>query len=350
MMTWLKRKKWIVAAIAVVVVGGGVALGLLLTGGNGSSAAVSTGSQTYTVERGTIENYLTVYGEVSAAQEYTFTFDGDSVTELHVKAGQRVEEGDILVELDRKQAELSLLAAESALAEAKAEGVPNAIRSKELSYQIAQEAYDDTTLYAPFAGVITAINQATSSSEAWSLKLIDTSELYIEATVDQLDAPDIEVGQTATAVIEPLPDETWTVEIVEIGGMATSSGNSTVVSVKAQLPEADSNILVGYTVEMDILTAYAEDVLLVPVTALLESPRGWVVTKVDGDQRVPTPVTVGEISDQYAEIQSGLEEGDVVLTNSTTLSASRSTSSDETGSFMPMGGGMPGGGGFPGMP
>ena len=33
MMTWLKRKKWIVAAVAVVVAGGGVALGLLLTGG-----------------------------------------------------------------------------------------------------------------------------------------------------------------------------------------------------------------------------------------------------------------------------------------------------------------------------
>ena len=130
--------------------------------------------------------------------------------------------------------------------------------------------------------------------------------------------------------------------------MAISSGNSTVVSVKAQLPEADSSILVGYTVEMDILTAYAEDVLIVPVTALIESPRGWIVTKVDGDQRVPTPVTVGEVSDQYAEIQSGLEEGDVVLVNSRTVT-SRSTSNNDGGVFIITGNGMPSGG-FPGMP
>ncbi len=315
-MTRKKRKTWVVLAAAIVISGVGIALGLVLSGDSGSSP--NTGAQadqTYTVGRGDIEQSLTVYGEVVPAQEYTFTFAGDDVDEIFVKVGNRVEEDDVLVELDRTQAELNLLEAERALREAEAGGVPNTIRERELSYEIALERYEETTLRAPFAGVITRLTQSTSSSENRSLTLIDTSELYIEASVDQLDAPVVAAGQTAEAIIEPLPDESWTVELVEVGGMATSSGNSTVVSVTAKLPEADSRILVGYTVEMEILTAYAEDVLIVPITCLVESPRGWIVTKIFDDEEVPQPVTLGAMSDQYVEITSGLVEGDVILLN-----------------------------------
>lgn len=315
-MTWLKRWKWAVVAAAVVA-GAGIALGVILGGLGSASSGTDQGDQTYVVARGDIEKSLTVYGKVVPAQEYTFTFHGDDMNEMFVKVGNRVEEGDVLVELDRTQAELNLLEAERALGEAEAGGVPNTIRNKELSHQIALEQYNETTLRAPFAGVITRITQATSSSQDWSLKLIDTSELYIEASVDQLDAPDVAVGQTAEALIEPLPDKSWTVELVEVGGMATSSGHTTVVSVTALLPEADPRILVGYTAEMEILTAYAEDVLIVPITCLREVPRGWMVTKLVDGEKTKQAVAIGAMSDQYVEIRSGLEEGDVILLNST---------------------------------
>ncbi len=315
-MTWLKRWKWAVVA-AVVVVGAGIALGVILGGLGSASSATDQGGQTYVVARGDITKSLTVYGKVVPAQEYTFTFRGDDINEMFVKVGNRVEEGDVLIELDRTQAELSLLEAERALQEAKAAGVPNTIRNKELSHQIALGQYNETTLRAPFAGVITRITQATSSSEMWSLKLIDTSQLYIEASVDQLDAPDVAVGQTAMALIEPLPDMSWTVEVVEVGGMATSSGNSTVVSVTALLAEADPSILVGYTAEMEILTAHAEDVLIVPITCLRELPRGWMVMKVVDGEQTKQAVAIGAMSHQYVEIRSGLQEGDVILLNST---------------------------------
>jgi len=331
-MKWLKRWKWIVLMGAVVFAGAAITLTMLLDGnGTATSDLGEAGSQTYTVGRGDIEKSLTVYGEVVPAQEYTFTFDGDDVNEISVKVGNRVEEGDVLVELDGTQAELNLLQAERALHEAESDGIPNTIREKELGYQIALEQYNETTLRAPFAGVITHITQATSSSEKWSLKLIDTSELYIEANVDQLDAPTVAVGQTAEAIIEPLPDQTQIVELVDVGGMATTSNNSTVtvVGVTARLPEADPRILAGYTVEMQITTAHAADVLIVPITCLLESPRGgWMVTKVVDEKQIKQTVTLGAMSDQYAEIQSGLEEGDIILLNST-ATPSRPTDTTE---------------------
>lgn len=348
-MTWLKRWKWAVVAAAVVA-GVGIALGVILGGlGSASSSATDQGDQTYVVARGDIKKSLTVYGKVVPAQEYTFTFHGDDVNEMFVKVGNRVKEGDVLVELDRTQAELNLLEAERALGEAEAGGVPNTIRNKELSHQIALEHYNETTLRAPFAGVITRITQATSSSENWSLKLIDTSELYIEASVDQLDAPDVAVGQTAEALIEPLPDKSWTVELVEVGGMATLSGRSTVVSVTARLAVADPSILVGYTAEMEILIAHAEDVLIVPITCLREVPRGWMVTKLVDGERTKQAVTIGAMSHQYVEIRSGLEEGDVILLNSTVgpsrpqdMSEEQKKALQTLGIRMGMPGGVPG--------
>jgi len=344
-----KRRLWILGIGVAVIVAAGVTVPLVLLSGNGGSAT-DNGQSTYTVERGDIRQTLTVYGSVVPKDEYTYTFPADDVEELLVKVGSRVEEGDILVELDQTQLELALLQAERSLKEAKAEGIPSTIREKELAYQIAQENYDATTLRAPFAGVVTQIVQPTSSDSSWSLSLIDTSELYVEAEVDQLDAPDVAVGQTAEAIIEPLPDESWEVELVEIGGVATSSGNSTVVSVKALLSEADASVLVGYTVEMEILTSSAEDVLLAPITCLIEGPNDrWIVMRIVDEKPTPQPVEIGAMDDQYVEITSGLEEGDVIVPQSPLVTTSSSSDDERMPGGFP-GGGMPPMGGMGGMP
>jgi multidrug efflux pump subunit AcrA (membrane-fusion protein) len=345
----MKRKLriWIFGIGVLAIIATGVAVTLTLSGPDTVSTAATNGQTTFTVERGEIRQTLTVYGEVAPKQEYTFTFAGDRVKEILVDVGQRVEEGQVLVELDRTQLELSLLQAERALKEARAEGIPSTVREKELSYEIALSNAEDATLRAPFAGVVTTINQATASSENWRIVLIDTSELYVEANVDQLDAPDVAVGQTAQATIEPLPDRTWPVEIVEVGGMAVSQGNSTVVEVTGRLPQADPAILVGYTVEMEILTVYVTDVLRVPISGLRQSPRGWMVMKLVDGEPTPQQVTVGVTSDTYAEITDGLVEGDVILLAEAS-SPDRATSAEEMRVRLFQGGSPPIG--FPGMP
>jgi len=346
-----KRRMWILGIGAVAVIAAAVSIPLAWLGPSQPAATASAAQTTYTVTRGDLMQTLVVYGEVAPKQEYTFTFDGDRVDEILVDVGQRVDEGQVLVELDRTQLELALLQADRSLKEAEAEGIPSTVREKELQHKIALANYEDATLRAPFAGVVTTIQQATTSSESWRIVLIDTSELYVETTVDQLDAPDVTVGQTAEATIEPLPDRTWPVEIVEVGGMAVSSYSSTTVAVTGRLPEADPSILVGYTVEMEITIASASDVLRVPISGLREAPRGWMVMKLVDGEPLAQQVTIGVTTDDYAEVTDGLEEGDVILLQSATAPA---TSSDETqrGMFRQGSGTPPSGGGFavPGMP
>ena len=309
----MKRRTWFIIGGVAVVLAIGLTLGLTLILGRDGDAA-SRIQSTVRVGRGDIIQTLTVYGKVVPKQQYTFTFAGSQISEILVGVRQRVEGGQILVKLDNAREELSMLQAERALQEAQVEGVPAVIREKEISYQLAVDAFDATTLRAPFVGVVSKITQATTSNGNWSLEMIDTSELRIEAEVNQLDAPSLSIGQQARAIIEPLPGRTWLVEIIEIGGMATTRGNSTVVVVTGRLLQADETILVGYTAEMDITIASAIDVLRVPVTSLTQLQReGWMVMKVVDGVATPQPVTIGVISDAFVEIKSGLEEGDLIL-------------------------------------
>jgi multidrug efflux pump subunit AcrA (membrane-fusion protein) len=344
----MKRRTWVVLGAVALVAVGGVLLGLFLTSGKDKTKAAAAASNTVRVARGDVVQSLTVYGTVAPKQEYTFTFESDKVSEILVSVAQRVEANQVLVRLDSTREELALLQAQQALQEAKAEGVPATIREKELAQAIAQADYEATTLRAPFGGVVTEITEATASSSTRNLTLVDTSELFVTGTVDQLDAPTVALGQPAQAVIEALPDKTWPVKLVEIGGMATKSGNSTVVSVTGKLP-TDPSILIGYTVEMEVTTTSALNVLRVPISTLVKSPRGWIVMKVTSGTVAPQAVTIGANSGQYAEITSGLEEGDEILLNPSTTGSGAATQSNGQREGSP----FPGGGApifIPGMP
>ncbi len=247
-----------------------------------------------------------------------------------MSVGDRVTQGQVLVRLDSTQEELALLQAERALVEAKAQGVPALIRERELSYNLAKANLENTTLRAPFPGVVTEIRQPTAAAENWALSLIDTSELFVEVNVDQLDVPSLKVGQRGIGVIEALSDRTFPVEIVRMGGRAVTRGTTTVVPVTAKLLSTDPAVLVGYTARVEITVASAQNVLRVPVSALVRAGRGWVVMKVAGDQATSQAVTVGITSELWAEIRSGLQEGDVILLNPSRMLATSAATAQPT--------------------
>ena len=68
---------------------------------------------------------------------------------------------------------------------------------------------------------------------------------------------------------------------------------------------------------ISIQTGDAKDVLYIPTKALIKSGDDYVVyVQNDNGERSIRKVEVGVLADDVTEIQSGLELGDVVLTNS----------------------------------
>ncbi len=346
-MNLLNHKKILIACVSLILIAAGIYTGLRLWHEHLGTvvAAAGTGIPTAHVERGDVIQSLTVYGEVVPKQEYTFAFDGDQVKKIYVKQGERVDKGQVLVELDDTKEKLGLMQAEDALAEAKAEGIPRVIQEKELAYQLAKEEYEATTLRAPFAGVVSAVTQGVGSSQEDKIVLIDTSTLFIEADVDQLDVPRIAPGEEAIAIVDAFPNRKWKVKIVSVGGMAEASESTSTVAVTAQFPKPEPSILPGFTAQMEIITASATNVLRVPISSLIEEDGGWTVMKLVDGRPQRQSVKVGVISDQYAEIKSGLDEGDeVVLYPNESGTEEKGT----TGTAAPAPGAAPPG--FPGMP
>lgn len=118
---------------------------------------------------------------------------------------------------------------------------------------------------------------------------------------------DLTIGRPATGG----SGDTGTDTGDDTGGAATTTGSST--EVRCTVP-AGVTVFDGLTATMAIEAGRAEDVIVVPVTAV-EGSFGtgnvWVVLP-DGTQE-ERPVTLGLTDGQFVEVTSGLVEGDTVL-------------------------------------
>lgn len=69
----------------------------------------------------------------------------------------------------------------------------------------------------------------------------------------------------------------------------------------------------GYQVDVEILLWQEDNVLQVPLTALFRTDDGWALFVVENDTAKRRQVTLGHRSNQNAQIQSGLQQGERVV-------------------------------------
>jgi len=271
---------------------------------------------TIRVGRGDVVRILTAFGEVVPKDELTLSFAADKLSEIRVKEGDDVKQGQILAILNNTQEELAMLKAKRDLAKAQIDGIPTTITEKELEYEIAKQSYEATTILAPFPGIVTYAGRAKDTPDSYKISLLDRSEFLIETSIPELDIDQVSLGQEGMATIDALPSRTWPVKIIRIGYQAVQEsgfGGGKVVPVTAKLLKPDPAILPGFSARIQITTAAARGVLRVPIEALIKSGAGWTVMVVENGMPKLRPVEVGVTSDKFAEITSGLKEGEEIL-------------------------------------
>jgi multidrug efflux pump subunit AcrA (membrane-fusion protein) len=92
----------------------------------------------------------------------------------------------------------------------------------------------------------------------------------------------------------------------------------------------------------EIIVDSADHTLLVPITSLLETPRGSTVLRVNGEKAESTLVQTGISDGFYTAITDGLKEGDRIVVNQ--YQEETTNNNKDMGGMM---GGMMGGGGPP---
>jgi RND family efflux transporter MFP subunit len=185
----------------------------------------------------------------------------------------------------------------------------------------AQETQSVLELTAPMDGTVMDISGVVGENIGTGgiITLADLEHPVLEVYLDESDLNNVGVGYETDVVFDALPDQTFTGHILSVNPSLTTMQNVTAVRALAQLdPESfakPQTLPLGLNASVEVIMSKAENVLLVPVEALVDISEGKYAVFVmeNGEPKLRT-VTVGLMDYTYAEIKDGLSEGDVVTT------------------------------------
>ena len=225
-----------------------------------------------------------------------------------------------LAQIKLLQAEISLAKAQETLA-AGPEQAELVLEQAELNLEIAQGDLEKMALVAPMDGTVMAINAQAGEivSGGTLLTLADIQHPSIEIYLDETDLNSVGVNFEVDVIFDALPNDVFTGYVVQVDPALVTMSGVQMVRAVVQLDEASyakpQVLPIGANAGVDVIGGRAENALLVPVEALNEISAGqYAVFIMDGEELVFTPVEVGLMDYSFAEILTGLKQGDVVTT------------------------------------
>jgi len=191
-----------------------------------------------------------------------------------------------------------------------------------------QYNFTHTTIVAPRDGVVltkhveegTVVPAGTAALAQGTaiVTIADITEMYVMADVDEVDIARVEIGQGVDISVETLPNQKIRGEVEKIFPQGTETDNVVYFPVRIRVLDLLPELRPGMTVDVSILTAAREDILLVPDSAIDRSGGQTVVQVQVGSAEEPEEpetrvVEVGVTDYMQTEIISGLKEGEVVV-------------------------------------
>ncbi|QKK07149.1 MAG: HlyD family efflux transporter periplasmic adaptor subunit [Planctomycetota bacterium] len=211
-----------------------------------------------------------------------------------------------------------------------------ALREERLAEEIAQ--VEKATIYAPTGGLVVYASSVGRDRDRMMfggdgplqigsqvrpnqnlIILPDTSKMVASVRVHESLAGRIRPGQRATVRVDAINGETFPGTVESVGVLAESGGwrdpNRREYTVRIALDYDNTNgkLKPSMRTETEIMLNAVESALSVPVQAVFsEGPVKYVYVP-RGSRYESIPVQAGQMSDTYAEIRAGLEEGQRVL-------------------------------------
>ena len=275
------------------------------------------------------------------------------VMHLYVRIGDRVQKGQLLAALDSREltAKRDADAAAVQLAKANLDYAQTDLRRKQelhaaqiiapsvldvatQAHAVAEQLYnqaqanlqdaktqlDYTQIFAPIAGVVSAISTEEGETVTAGfatpnfLTLLDLSRLEVWASVDEMDIGRIKIGQNAAFTVDTYGDHEFEGQVSAIYPEPQIRNNVVdYVTVVRFKPPEQFTLRPEMTTTVNIDLARHNGVLALPLRAVRsEGGRQFVMCKRDGAIR-QIWVTTGIRDDSYWEITTGLQEDDQIV-------------------------------------
>lgn len=303
--------------------------------------------------------YLSAVGYVRPNQGAMLSSESSgTVKSVNVKSGQRVNKGDLLVELDDTVEVATLKASQAQLPNAKLtlDRYRNLVASNSASkaeLDSAQATYNQLIanieslkasiarrkIYAPFSGFAGIVNvnvgqYITTGTEI--VRVEDQSSMKVRFTLPQTDVENIFVGQKVTAEVDALVGQTFPAEIIAIDPAVDR--NTGLINVEAVIAEGGNKLLSGMFVRLNVALPTEKAQIVVPQIAVTYTMYGETVyvleqlsdedkalvskmaeqnPKLDANKMYRAKQVEVRTKDRngiYAQLAKGVKAGDIIVT------------------------------------
>ncbi len=255
---------------------------------------------------------------------------GGTIRQIRVNVGDEIERKDTIYVLEDSPLTLtqeSLRIQREAAAE---------------ELEEAKEQRENLIILAPCDGVIASVEALEVGSSVTAgttlLSILEGEDMTLTIAVDELDVVSVQEGQPVSITVDALSDLTVEGTVEKIAPVGSGESGVTTYDVKLSFDAAGTGIRAGMNATGEILVASVEDALYIPVEALMTVNDQYCVLTASGSYQ---PVETGIMNDEYVQILSGLEAGDLVCYESD-ASSSSATSMDMGGMVVVDMGGMTG--------
>lgn len=386
------RRPWIFALLVLAVVGTGY------YAWSRQGAPPATTVITQAVTRGDIEESVTAVGTLDAVKSVDAGAQvSGQLKSLHVGIGDKVEQNQLIAEIDpasienrieideaelaNLEAQLVSKKAQLVLKQANIERQRNLVATNSVSQSTLDQAVADhaaagadvqaieaqirkqkatlagdrvdlgyTKIYAPMAGTIVDdpakegqtlnANQTTPTI----VTIADLSTMTVKAQVSEADVGKLKLGMDAYFTLLGQPGKRFTGKLRQIEPMPDTENNVVLYYALFDVPNPTGELMMSMSAQVFFVQAAAKNVLVVPSAALRtmeaaasDRPARAEVTVVAPSGATQTrPVEVGVRNRVSAEIVSGLQEGEkVVVDAASATNGSRAPNATRRGMRMP---------------
>ena len=358
----LTVKKLVIAAVVLII---GLSL-LVLRKGINKEGALPV--QVELAQRATIEERVRATGKIQSSIQVKISADiSAKITRLHVKEGDQVEKGQLLVELDGTrqaasrasqealvkvaQDEARLALANKKLAESQLERVKlvfaRQLESRDKvdiatsAYDVAAASYSSaveqikkaegeleqarydlglTRIFSPMSGTVSVLKRESGEivigsqfQEDVIMIVADLGKMEATVNVDENGITKVKIGQPATLSVDALPGAVIAGRVAEVASSARAAEQGEVLQktefrVKVAITEGGGQVRPGMTVNANILTDTRQSALSVPIQSVTLRPVAkW--RRIDSKSAGSKPIVD---TDGYVQLVYVVENGKAV--------------------------------------
>ncbi len=255
------------------------------------------------------------------------------IAEIRFQEGERVKQGEILVQLDDAlaQAEVAETAARLVLAKANFERAETLSKSRNIAErahdearanfetaraanELAQVRLSKHTIRAPFSGIVGIRTLSPGAFVSTGTALVNLEKidiLKVDFKIPEIYLADVEVGQKVEVRVDALPQRKFEAEIYAIDPMIDVNGRA--LQIRARLDNPELVLRPGLFARINVRGRVPREVVLVPESAVVPRAGETFVYRIEDGRAVESKVELGNRRAGQVEIVSGVPADAVVV-------------------------------------